>query len=162
MTYNTSLDNVTKAITIGITILFATIIIGQYSIIKDATASATPIYTTVGLLVIYFIAFAFRPIKYSLTNDNLIVHRLFSKVKIERSKIKSVELLDKEKLSWSIRIFGVGGFFGYFGKFANAKLGTMTWYATRKDSIVLVEMLNNKKIILTPDEPEKFVADCNA
>ena len=100
MTYNTSLDNVTKAITIGITILFATIIIGQYSIIKDATASATPIYITVGLLIIYFIVFAFRPVKYSLTAGNLIVHRLFSNVKIERSKIKSVELVDKEKLSW--------------------------------------------------------------
>ncbi len=162
MIYKTSLDNVTKVITLGITILFAAIIIGQYSIIKDATASATPIYTTVGLLIIYFIVFAFRPVKYSLTADNLIVHRLFSNVKIERSKIKSVELVDKEKLSWSVRIFGVGGFFGYFGKFANAKLGTMTWYATRKDRIVLVKMLNNKKIILTPDEPEKFVADCNA
>ena len=162
MTYKTSLDNVTKVITLGITILFAAIIIGQYSIIKDATASATPIYITVGLLIIYFIVFAFRPVKYSLTAGNLIVHRLFSDVKIERSKIKSVELVDKEKLSWSVRIFGVGGFFGYFGKFANAKLGTMTWYATRKDRIVLVKMLNNKKIILTPDEPEKFVADCNA
>jgi hypothetical protein len=63
MIYKASLDKVTKAITIGITILFAAIIIGQYSIIKDATASATPIFTTVGLLVIYFIAFAFRPIK---------------------------------------------------------------------------------------------------
>ena len=128
MTYKTSLDNVTKVITLGITILFAAIIIGQYSIIKDATASATPIYITVGLLIIYFIVFAFRPVKYSLTADNLIVHRLFSNVKIERSKIKSVELVDKEKLSWSVRVFGVGGFFGYFGKFANAKLGTMTWY----------------------------------
>ncbi|WP_462254751.1 PH domain-containing protein [Ferruginibacter sp.] len=162
MTYKASLGNVAKVITIGITVLIAAIIIGQYSIIKDSSGIATPIYTTVGLLIFYFLAFAFRPIKYSLTNDTLIVHRLFSDVKIERSKIKSVQLLDKEKLSWSVRVFGVGGFFGYFGKFANAKLGTMTWYATRKDKIVLVEMLNNKKIILTPDDAEKFVANCNA
>jgi hypothetical protein len=73
-----------------------------------------------------------------------------------------VQLLDKETLSWSVRVFGVGGFFGYFGKFANTKLGTMIWYATPKDNIVLVEMLNNKKIILTPDEPEKFVTNSNA
>jgi hypothetical protein len=53
MTYKASLDNVTKAITIGVTILPATIIIGQYSIIKDAIASATPIYTTLGLLIFY-------------------------------------------------------------------------------------------------------------
>jgi Bacterial PH domain len=100
--------------------------------------------------------------RYSLTTENLIVHRLFSNVKIERGNIKSVELIDKEKLSWSFRVFGVGGFYGYYGKFTNTKLGTMTWYATRKDMIVLVEMLNNKKIILTPDDAERFVADCNA
>lgn len=97
MTYKTSLDNLAKGITIGITILFAVIIIGQYSIIKDA-GKAIPIYTTGALLLIYFIAFAFRPINYSLTPDKLIIHRLFLDVKIERNKIKSVELLDKEKL----------------------------------------------------------------
>jgi Bacterial PH domain len=162
MIYKASLDKATKAITLGVTILFAIIIIGQYAIIKDGSGNARTIYTTVGLLVIYFLAFAFRPMRYSLTTENLIVHRLFSNVKIERGNIKSVELIDKEKLSWSFRVFGVGGFYGYFGKFTNTKLGTMTWYATRKDKLVLVEMLNNKKIILTPDDAERFLADCNA
>lgn len=37
----------------------------------------------------------------------------------------------------------------------------MTWYATRKDKTVLVQIINNKKIILTPDELEKFVANFN-
>jgi hypothetical protein len=67
--------------------------------------------------------------------------------------------LDKEKIGWAIRTFGVGGLFGYYGKFANTKLGSMTWYATRKDRAILVRTIDNKKIILTPDEPEKFVAD---
>jgi hypothetical protein len=158
MTYKTSLDNLAKGITIGVTILFAFIIIGQYSIIKDA-GRTIPIYTTVALLLIYFIAFAFRPINYNLTADKLIIHRLFADVKINRNQIKSVELLDKEKIGWAIRTFGVGGLFGYYGKFANTKLGSMTWYATRKDRAILVRTIDNKKIILTPDEPEKFVAD---
>lgn len=161
MTYKTSLDNLAKGITIGVTILFATIIIGQYSIIKDA-GRANPIYTTVALLLIYFIAFAFRPINYNLMADKLIIHRLVADVEIDRNQIKSVELLDKNKISWALRTFGVGGLFGYYGKFANTKLGSMTWYATRKDRTVLVLTVNNKKIILTPNDPDKFVADFNA
>lgn len=160
MTYKTSLDNLAKGITIGVTIVFAIIIIGQYSIIKEA-GKATPIYTIVALLLIYFIAFVFRPINYNLTADKLIIHRLFADVKIDRNQIKSVELLDKDKIGWAIRTFGVGGLFGYYGKFANRKLGSMTWYATRKDRTVLVQTVDNKKIILTPNDPDRFVADFN-
>jgi hypothetical protein len=158
MTYKTSLDNLAKGVTIGVTILFAVIIIGQHSIIKDSGRADT-IYTTVTLLLIYFIAFAFRPINYKVSADKLIIHRLFLDVKIDRSQIKSVELLDKEKIGWAIRTFGVGGLFGYYGKFVSSKIGSMTWYATRKDKIVLVQTMKNKKIILTPDEPEKFIAN---
>ncbi|AEI51358.1 PH domain-containing protein [Runella slithyformis] len=158
MTYKTSLDNLAKGVTIGITVLFAVIIIGQFSIIKDA-GRAIPIYTTVALLLVYFIAFAFRPINYEISVDKLIIHRLFKDVNIDRSLIKSVEILDKEKIGSAIRTFGVGGLFGYYGKFANTKIGSMTWYATRRDRIVLVKTVDNKKIILTPDEPEKFVAN---
>ena len=157
MTYKTSLDNLAKGITIGVTILFVAILIGQFSIIKD-TGWAVPIITTVTLFLIYFISFAFSPINYEVSAQDLTIHRLFIDVNIDRSQIKSVELLDKEKLGWVFRTFGVGGLFGYYGKFANTKFGSMTWYATRRDKTVLVETMNNKKIILTPDEPEKFVA----
>ena len=161
MTYKTSLDNLAKGVTIGVTLLFGFIIFGQYSIIKDA-GRAIPIYTTVALLLTYFIAFAFRPINYKLSAEQLIIHRLLSDVKIDREKIKSVEYLDKEKIGWAVRTFGVGGLFGYFGKFANTKIGSMTWYATRRNKAVLIRTINNKKIILTPDEPEEFVANFNS
>ena len=132
MVYKTSLGNWTKGITIIITFLFAFIIIKQYSVIRDA-GKANPIYTTVALSVIYFIALVFRPIYYKITNDKLIIHRLIKDVKINRQNISTIELINKEKISWSFRTFGVGGLFGYFGNFANSKLGRMTWYATRRD-----------------------------
>lgn len=96
MIYKTSLDKLAKGITIGVTILFAVIIIGQYSIIKNE-GRATTIYTTAILLLIYFIAFAFRPITYEISADKLTIHRLFLDVKINLNQIKSVELLNKEK-----------------------------------------------------------------
>ena len=37
----------------------------------------------------------------------------------------------------------------------------MTWYATRRNKAVLVTTISDKKIVLTPDEPEQFVGAFN-
>jgi hypothetical protein len=161
MTYKTSLDKTAITITIGVTVLFAIIIGGQYSIIKDA-GRATPIYTTTACLLIYFIAFAFRPINYVVTEEEIIVRRPILNVHIKRTDIKSAELIERNKITGSIRTFGVGGLFGYYGSFANFSLGRMTWYATRRDKPVLVKTIDNKKIIFTPNDPDKFVGELNS
>lgn len=57
----------------------------------------------------------------------------------------------------TIRIFEVGGLFGYFGKFSNKKNGVMTWYCTRRNKLVMVTT-ENEKIILSPDGSEAFIA----
>ncbi len=161
MKYSTSLDTSAKAITIGVTILFAIIIFGQYALISGADGNL-PIYTTLALLLIYLFAFSFRPIHFVITSQQVIVHRLFSDIKTERNNIQTVALLNQDDLAGTIRTFGVGGLFGYYGKFANVKIGSMTWYATRQDRAILIKTIDDKNIILTPDDPEKFVADFNA
>ncbi|MBS4044542.1 MAG: hypothetical protein KGZ59_12085 [Chitinophagaceae bacterium] len=80
-------------------------------------------------------------------------------IKLLKSEIISVGQLEKEKLKGTIRTFGVGGLFGYFGKFYNNKIGVMTLYATRRSNYVLIKTSANKKIILTPDNPEDFVKE---
>lgn len=160
MTYKTYLDNLAKLVTMVVTIVFAVIIVVQISLINDEVQSV-PIFTTTLFLFIYFGTFFFRPVSYILIPDQLIIHRPLSNIKILRTDIKTVEHIDKYDLKWSLRIFGVGGLFGYWGKFRNKKLGSMTWYATRRNNVVLVTTIHQKKIILTPNEPEKFVSDFN-
>lgn len=161
MTYKTSLDKTAVLITIAVTILFAVIVGGQYSIIKDE-GRAVPVYTTAACLLIYFSAFAFRPVGYVVTKEELMIRRPVLNVCIKRADIKSVELISKNEIGGSIRIFGVGGLFGYYGSFTNFSLGRMTWYATRRDRLVLLKTTNGKKIIITPDDPDKFVAELSS
>jgi hypothetical protein len=137
MTYKTSLEKAAIIITVAITILFVVLIAGQYSIIKGA-GRAMPIYTTTACLLIYFLAFAFRPINYIVTKDEVIIRRLFGNVKVKRADIRSIGIIDKNKIKGSIRTFGMDGFFGYYGNFSNFSIGRMTWYATRRDKPVLV------------------------
>lgn len=147
--------------TVGVTILFAVIIARQYPVIRDE-GRAAPIFTTTACLLIYGLSYAFRPTGYSVTAEELVVHRPIGKVRIKRSDIQSAEAVDPAEVSGSIRTFGVGGLFGYYGRFANFNLGRMTWYATRRDRTVLVRAAQGRKIVLTPDDREGLVAALRA
>jgi len=162
MTYKASFDNSTKIITIGVTILFAFIFLLPIIIIKDGSDNQNAIYTRVAMLLFYFITYGFSTKSYQLTPEEVIIRRLLGNVKIKRSEILSVEIIEKDQMGWLIRTFGVGGLFGYWGRFSSSTLGSMTWYATRKNRIILIKTINNKRIVITPDEMEQFVADFNS
>ncbi len=158
MKFKTSLDYLARIVTIGVTILFAAIIIAQILILKD-NYSPVSIFTIVALLLIYFGTYAYRPVSYILTDNEVIIHRPLFDKKIARSEIKSVEQLVNGELKWAIRTFGVGGLFGYFGRFAKGNIGSMIWYATRRDKAVLIKTTSNQNIIVTPDDYERFVTE---
>jgi hypothetical protein len=156
MKFAASLDKTVVVVTVLVTVLFAAIVGGQYAFITDA-GRADPIYTTVGCLVIYGLAFALRPAGYVVTKKEVLVSRPLLNVHLKRTDIRRVVVLPAQDLSASIRLFGVGGLFGYYGNYTNTTLGRTTWYATRRDTPVLVETTDNKKYILTPNDPAGFV-----
>ena len=112
------------------------------------------------LIIVSIICFILKPSHYILEEDAIIIHRMFNDIKILHSDIIKVELVPAEKLKWSIRTFGVGGLFGYFGKFYNRNIGSMTWYATQRENFVLIKTSKNN-IIITPDDAENFVESYN-
>ena len=101
----------------------------------------------------YHPAFAFM-LNWSL----VIINRPVSLFKINRIEIAKCSIVSKKEMSGTIRTFGNGGLFGYTGYYRNAKFGTMRWFATQRKNYVLIEKINGKKIIITPDEPENFIA----
>ncbi len=157
MNYKASLDTTSKTVTVLITVLFFFIIILQTVLFVQYRVWPS-FAVAIVLLLVYVMTYAYQPLCYKIKDRNVIVHRHLSDVIVLRSEIKNIQLIDNQKLKGSIRTFGVGGVFGYFGQFLNRDLGCMTWYATQRDhNAVLIELTNNKKIILTPDEPEQFV-----
>lgn len=159
--FTASMDRSTKLITGFITVLVAVITLAQL-ISSFEHFSYLSIFSSSILPVLYILTFVFRPIYYKLSGDKLIIHRLTDNVALDRNQIKEVKQIDPEQLKRSVRIFGVGGLFGYYGRYANNTLGRMTWYATRKNKTVLLITNANEKFILTPDEPEAFVASLKA
>lgn len=156
MEFKTSLDKLAKVVTAVTTILFIAIIVLQLIFIQDF-GNTSSIFTITTLLISYLIAFIFRPISYLILDELLVIYRPLFDIKIALNEIKNVEMLDSQELKGTIRTFGVGGLWGYWGSFANSRIGAMKWYATRMSNAVLITTVNNKKIVLTPDDPELFV-----
>ncbi len=158
MTYQTSpLDKLAKTITIIISLLFIAIFLFQTFQISQI-GIITYVLVNILLAAIYFVTFLFRPTYYELADNFFIIHRPIFSVKIHHSQIVAVKAIKQDDISKSIRLFGVGGLFGYFGIFANFELGKMTWYLTCRDKLLLIHT-KDKKIIISPDNPEQLNVD---
>lgn len=155
MLFNASFDKAAVIVTVIVTMLFCAIITMLLLFIVNALPLLAWLMI-IFLVGIYFLCFSAHPIKYSIAGKELVVHRPFANIKINITTIKSAVIIDRGSIS-AARIFGSGGFFGYWGSFANYSLGKMTWYVTRRDTAVLVETVAGKKIVLSPDQPEQFV-----
>ncbi|MEZ0453782.1 PH domain-containing protein [Sphingobacterium thalpophilum] len=156
MKYKASLDNLAKIMTVGVTVVFTVIITKQFEAIKEEQA-ITPFLIAGGFILLYVWTLLFRPLNYRVTDTHLIIHRPLKDIVMERNAITNIERLDDAIVQKSVRTFGVGGLFEYFGKYANRTNGSMTWYATRRSSAVLICTNDNKKVVLTPDMPEEFM-----
>ena len=105
-----SLDKTAIIITNLVTLLFGALIVFNFVL---------PL--AILLLIIYLLCMLLKPLSYEISEDELVIHRLIKSVRINRSDIESLELKEKSDLKGTIRIFGVGGLFGWYGKFANRK-----------------------------------------
>lgn len=94
---------------------------------------------------------------YSITPDTILIHRLCWKTKLSRQGLESAEF-QPGILRRSIRTFGNGGLFSFTGWYYNRTLGGYRAYATDIRRTVVLR-LQGKTIVLTPDEPERFVSE---
>lgn len=159
MIFKTSFDGLTKLITVVVGVVLAAM---PYQIIKAYPHNpGGAIAGSFFLVVTFLLCWLFHSSKYSIHNGSLIIHRPIHNVSVAISEIKSAEPIGNLDLLLTLRVFGVGGVFGYFGKFYNSKLGRMTWYATRRNNVVLLTTKDSKKILFTPDAPTEFVNELN-
>ena len=164
--HKASMDRTTKTLTILVPLLlfFAVFIpsftkntSGSIDFLNPSPVDVFPF----GLILILVITYGFSPKAYALEDRQLIIYRPFHRKFYSTTDMKTVSIVGKKDMPRSIRVFGVGGLFGYFGLFRNSRYGTMIWYATRRDQFVVIERSNGRTIVLTPDDPNSFVQEIN-
>lgn len=101
---------------------------------------------------ILMIAYLFSVMGLSINGQHLCIERPIGIKKYSIKEIAEATPIDKREMKGTIRGFGNGGIFGYYGKFFNSKFGSMTWYVTRRDRLILLRMIDNSVILISPDD----------
>ena len=158
MIFKASFDKLTLFLTVGITTIFLVIGFGPLFYTQDIKSNV-PIFVDMFILATYILCYGLSPKSYEINENSLIIKRPFKNVVIDRSQIISATPVESSKLRWAVRTFGVGGLFGYFGKFWNKEFGDMTWYASQRSHTVLITTNDLQKIILTPDQEVDFIKE---
>ena len=156
MEYKSSLDLLAKVITAAAIIILAAVSYASFKELLAADGDMTTILIRSGIILlsalILLVCYWLSPRKYFVDNKELVIERPAKDVHILISDIEEVRPVVKGEMRWTIRTFGVGGLFGYYGKYYNSTFGSMTWYTTQLKNRVLIQTKSGKKIIITPDD----------
>jgi len=94
---------------------------------------------------------------YAITEDAILIRRLFWTTRLERAELKSAEVV-ADAMRGSIRTCGNGGGYSITGWYWSKRLGFYRAYVTDlKRTVVLVFV--RKTVVLSPDAPEDFVRE---
>lgn len=99
----------------------------------------------------------YRPVAYELNATGIKIVRSLHPVDILFQDIRSINSVTSKELGFGLRIFGSGGFLGYFGKFYYREHGWIQLYATDRNKMLLITLHNDKKVIISPDDTEAFM-----
>jgi len=149
--YRASFDITTKIITfIVFSLIFWEILA---TALQGAWQVGIPISIAFSLFIIGTYAYSIKA--YQILDESLLIKRAFSKFDkaIPLAEIESVSIPNEADFKYTVRTFGNGGLFGYYGLYANKTLGSFRMYATNKANRILIILKDGKgKIVLSPDD----------
>lgn len=105
--------------------------------------------------------YLYRPLKYKIENNNIIICRLLGNKTISKEEIKTVRIPQPKELDWAIRTFGNGGIFGYTGRYYTKPIGSMIWFCSRRNNHIIIERKNKIPVVISPDEHKAFLKAWN-
>ncbi|HEY2295266.1 MAG TPA: PH domain-containing protein [Thermoanaerobaculia bacterium] len=155
MDYKTSLDAPSKALTWGGCALFGMLSLYQlYTYSRspremvDAAAAVVQIAIFAGIVLVTWL---YSTQGYSVRDGELVIHRPWKPVKIPLSEIRSIQLVSPQDTFSGIRMFGVGGLFGYYGTFFLPRLGGLVrFYLRNRENPILIETTGGR-LLVSPD-----------
>lgn len=144
------------ALAIVITIVFDAIMISAViSIFMDSIISLGIIF-----LLITVACALFFPIRLIVTEDAVKIRRPIGTVKIDMKDILSCSIIEDERrfFDHTIRTFGSGGAYGYWGCFRHEKYGKMRFFVTHRQQCFLIILKDGKHYVISSEKRDEIVS----
>lgn len=112
------------------------------------------------LLFMLISGLIYGPMYVSVDKDNITVKSVMRQQRIPLSEINSVELF--QPTMGTHRLFGSGGYMGYWGLFSEGDIGKYVAYYGKASDCFLVRLKNGKKYVLGCENPAEMVDYINS
>ena len=133
-----------------LTVVALALVAGSFAVMLTAVG---PIMLPVLAFVVLALAvsWAMAPCALAVEGDELrVVRRAWPALRVPLANVTSAEPVALS--GRTLRIAGVGGFFGSYGLFTNGQLGRFRLYATRRQGGMIVRRTSGLPIVITPDD----------
>ncbi len=97
---------------------------------------------------------------YTIAPDAILVHRLFWATRLSRASLRSAHF-EPQSMCKSIRTCGNGGFYSFTGWYWNKTLGSYRAFVTDPRRAVVLRY-ERRRVVISPDDPERFVQEIQA
>jgi hypothetical protein len=155
MVYTAKLDRASKIITVVCCALITGIVVLSVNSLTKVPVGSFSFFKylliAVLLILVPVLCYLFSIKEYSLEGNTFKISRNLNSLAINIGEINEARLLTKHDMKGMIRTFGVGGLFGYFGRFYNNTLGSVYLYTTQQNNRILITTKKGLKIIVSPD-----------
>lgn len=94
----------------------------------------------------------FRIQYYEIIDNTLIISRRIKSIRIKLGDIENIQQISIAKTFTFLRIFGANFGIGLFGIFWHPKHGIIHFYLKNRRNLLLLQMKNKKKIMISPQQ----------
>lgn len=145
---------------LAILIFALSVVVKSILFAKPHAASIVAIVVAIVIVGVFLSAILLTPRGYDVRDGKLFVRTLATKFSYDLRQLSDAYGARASKVfsPGTLRTFGVGGFFGYYGYFRNAALGGFLAFVTDKDKLVVLHFAD-KVLVVSPKEPERFVRE---
>jgi len=144
-----------------VTVIFTTLLLGitlsEWRGIASLQIGTLEFWLSILPLTIVVAAALFMVRGYSITNDEILIHRLFWDTKLSRQGLQSAAL-EPDAFRGTLRTFGNGGLFGFTGWYESSRLGSFRAFATDGTRTIVLRYAE-QAIVITPDQPDQFIRE---
>jgi hypothetical protein len=101
-----------------------------------------------------------HPLSYTVVPDAVKINRLLLPITIQTIDIIHIEKISVADLAITVRLFGSGGVWGYFGIYHSRVHGRLTMMATDMQQLILITTATTKYVI-SPEDTFAFLEAYN-
>ncbi len=137
-----------------VTVVLALLI--ALAVFLDAQIGMVARVSLIGVVLVVLLGSAALMVRgYTLTQDEVVVRRMGWATRLPLATLQSVEG-KADAMQGSLRLFGIGGLFSYWGWYWNRRLGRYFAFATDTSRCVILRY-PNRTVVITPHDPQQFI-----